>query len=73
MDDLGNVEEELNVRDFLSLAAVGDPAQVKAQLEQLANELGIHEFMFTIAVFDPQKTEPRIGVIGGNKSRGSLS
>ncbi len=73
MDDLGNVEEELNVRDFLSLAAVGDPAQVKAQLEQLANELGIHEFMFTIAVYDPQKTYPRIGVIGGNKSRGSLS
>ena len=55
MDDLGNVEEELNVRDFLSLAAVGDPAQVKARLEQLANELGIHEFMFTIDVYDPQK------------------
>lgn len=55
MDDLWNMEEELNVRDFLSLAAVGDPAQVKARLEQLANELGIHEFMFTIDVYDPQK------------------
>jgi luciferase family oxidoreductase group 1 len=55
MDDLWNVEEELNVRDFLSLAAVGDPVHVKTRLEQLANELGIHEFMFTIDVYDPQK------------------
>jgi luciferase family oxidoreductase group 1 len=55
MDGLWNIEEELNVRDFLSLAAVGNPEQVKAKLEQLADELGINEFMFTIDVYDVQK------------------
>jgi luciferase family oxidoreductase group 1 len=55
MDGLWNIEEELNVRDFLSLAAVGNPEQVKGKLEQLADELGINEFMFTIDVYDVQK------------------
>ncbi|PUA28432.1 MAG: luciferase family oxidoreductase [Cellvibrio sp. 79] len=55
MEGLWNIEEELNVKDFLSLAAVGNQLQVKAKLEQLAAELGINEFMFTIDVYDPQK------------------
>lgn len=55
MEGLWNIEEELHVKDFLSLAAVGNPAQVKAKLEQLATELGINEFMFTIDVYEPQK------------------
>lgn len=54
MEGLWNIEEEINVREFLSLAAVGNPAQVKAKLEDLANELGISEFMFTIDVYDLQ-------------------
>lgn len=55
MEGLWNIEEELNVKDFLALAAVGNKAQVKAKLEQLATELGINEFMFTIDVYDPQQ------------------
>lgn len=55
MDGLWNLEEELNVREFLSLAAVGNPTQVKARLEQLAGELGIDEFMFTIDVYEPRQ------------------
>lgn len=55
MEGLWNIEEELHVREFLSLAAVGNPAQVKTKLENLAEELGIDEFMFTIDVYDPQK------------------
>jgi len=55
MAGLWNIEEELQVKDFLSLAAVGNQAQVKTRLEQLAAELGINEFMFTIDVYDPQK------------------
>ena len=55
MQNLWNIEEELNVKDFLALAAVGNQAQVKTRLEQLATELGINEFMFTIDVYDPQK------------------
>lgn len=55
MEGLWNIEEELHVREFLSLAAVGNPAQVKVKLENLADELGIDEFMFTIDVYDPQK------------------
>ncbi|HEY8939873.1 MAG TPA: LLM class flavin-dependent oxidoreductase [Cellvibrio sp.] len=55
MAGLWNIEEELQVKDFLSLAAVGNQAQVKTRLEQLATELGINEFMFTIDVYDPQK------------------
>lgn len=53
MDDLWSLEEELHVKDFLGLAAVGTPAQVKAKLENLACELGINEFMFTVDVYDP--------------------
>jgi luciferase family oxidoreductase group 1 len=54
MDGLWNIEEELHVREFLSLAAVGNPAQVKAKLENLAEELNINEFMFTNDMHDPQ-------------------
>jgi luciferase family oxidoreductase group 1 len=54
MDGLWNIEEELHVREFLSLAAVGTPAQVKQKLESLAEELNINEFMFTNDMHDPQ-------------------
>ena len=55
MDGLWNIEEELYVKDFLSLAAIGNPAQVKAKLERWADELEINEFMFTIDLYDPQQ------------------
>ena len=55
MDGLWNIEEELYVKDFLSLAAIGNPAQVKAKLQRWADELEINEFMFTIDLYDPQK------------------
>ncbi len=54
MEGLWNIEEELYVKDFLSLAAIGNPTQVKAKLEYWARELGINEFMFTIDLYDPQ-------------------
>jgi len=55
MGDLWSSEEELNVKDFLSLAAVGTPAQIKSKLEKLVNELNINEFMFTNDLYDPEK------------------
>ena len=55
MDGLWNIEEELYVKDFLALAAIGNPAQVKAKLERWADELEINEFMFTIDLYDPQQ------------------
>lgn len=55
MDGLWSIDEELNVKDFLSLAAVGTPAHVKSRLENLAHELNINEFMFTNDVYDPAK------------------
>lgn len=55
MDGLWNLEEQLHVKDFLALAAVGNPEQVKKRLENLARELEIDEFMFTIDLYDPQK------------------
>lgn len=55
MEGMWNMEEELNVKDFLSLAAVGNPDQVKKRLEALADQLKIDEFMFTIDLYDPQK------------------
>ena len=69
MDGLWNIEEELNVRDFLSLAAVGNPEQVKAKLEQLADELGINEFMFTIDVYDVQKRIAALELLAALKAR----
>lgn len=55
MDGLWNIEEELHVRDFLGLAAVGNPAQIKMKLEKLVDELHINEFMFTNDMYDPAK------------------
>ncbi|HSC69377.1 MAG TPA: LLM class flavin-dependent oxidoreductase [Cellvibrio sp.] len=68
MDGLWNIEEELQVREFLSLAAVGNPTQVKAKLENLADELGINEFMFTIDVYDPQKRLRALELLAGMKT-----
>jgi len=53
MDGLWNIEEELHVREFLGLAAVGAPDQIKIKLENLASELHINEFMFTNDMYDP--------------------
>lgn len=55
MDELWNFEEQLHVKDFLALAAVGNPEQVKHMLKNLAVELELDEFMFTIDLFDPLK------------------
>jgi len=55
MEGLWGIEEELNVKDFLGLAAVGTPQQVKNKLERLVSELNINEFMFTNDLYDPQK------------------
>lgn len=55
MDGLWNIEEELNVKDFLGLAAVGTTAQIKIKLEKLVDELHINEFMFTNDLYDPEK------------------
>jgi luciferase family oxidoreductase group 1 len=68
MDGLWNIEEEMHVRDFLSLAAVGNQAQVKAKLENLADELGIDEFMFTIDVYDQQKRLRSLELLAGMKT-----
>jgi len=54
MDGLWDLSEEFNVKDFLGLAAVGNPQQVKNNLEALVAELDINEFMFTNDVYDPQ-------------------
>lgn len=67
MDGLWNIEEQMHVRDFLALAAVGDPTQVKAKLDALSDELKIDEFMFTIDVYDPQKRIAALELLAGMK------
>ncbi len=54
MDGLWNIEEEMQVREFLGLLTVGNPTQVKAKLEALVEELGVNELMFTNDMYDPQ-------------------
>lgn len=68
MEGLWNIEEEMHVREFLSLAAVGSQAQVKTKLENLADELGINEFMFTIDVYDQQKRLRALELLAGMKT-----
>lgn len=55
MNSLWSIEEELSVKDFLGLAAVGTCAQIKTTLENLVDELNINEFMFTNDLYDPAK------------------
>ncbi len=55
MDGLWTPQEEAGVNEFLSLAAVGTPAQVKTHLERLATELRVNEFMFTNDLYDPEE------------------
>jgi len=55
MAGLWTPQEEAGVNEFLSLAAIGTPTQVKAQLEALAAELEINEFMFTNDLYDPDE------------------
>lgn len=53
LDGLWNIEEEMQVREFLGLSAIGTPTQVKAKLEALVSELKINELMFTNDMYDP--------------------
>lgn len=55
MDGLWTPQEEAGVKEFLALAAVGTPEQVKAHLRKLAAELNINEFMFANDVYDPDE------------------
>jgi hypothetical protein len=55
MAGLWSAEEEFHVKEFLGLAAVGNPEKIKLALENLASELNINEFMFTIDVYDPEQ------------------
>lgn len=67
MDGLWNIEEQLHVKDFLALAAVGNPAQVKSKLTRLAEELSLDEFMFTIDLYDPQQRIHALELLAGMK------
>lgn len=67
MDGVWNIEEQLHVKDFLALSAVGNPAYVKAKLTRLAEELGIDEFMFTIDLYDPQQRIHALELLAGMK------
>ena len=55
MNGLWTPQEAAGVNEFLALAAVGTPAQVKTHLQGLAEELKINEFMFTIDLYDPDE------------------
>ncbi|MES2824217.1 MAG: LLM class flavin-dependent oxidoreductase [Pseudomonadota bacterium] len=55
MEGLWNREEKRHVEEFLSLAAVGNPDQVKNKINALAVELDINEFIFTNDLYDPAK------------------
>lgn len=68
MDGLWNTEEELHVRDFLGLAAVGTAEQIKNRLEKLVAELGINEFMFTNDLYDPAKRIRALELLAGLKA-----
>ena len=68
MDGLWDRSEEFNVKDFLGLAAVGDPQQVKSKLEDLASELNINEFMFTNDVYDPEHRIRSLQLLASLKS-----
>lgn len=68
MEGFWNFEEELHVKDFLGLAAVGNPQQVKIKLENLVDELNINEFMFTNDMYDPDKRKHALELLAGIKS-----
>lgn len=67
MNGLWSTEEELNVKDFLGLAAVGNPEQIKMKLEQLVDELNINEFMFTNDLYDPEKRTQALELLASLK------
>ncbi|RZA07876.1 MAG: LLM class flavin-dependent oxidoreductase [Moraxellaceae bacterium] len=68
MEGLWNIQEEFQVNDFLSLAAVGNPEQIKKKLENLVDELNINEFMFTNDLYDPEKRIQALELLAGIKS-----
>lgn len=68
MESLWSPSEEFNVKDFLGLAAVGNPDQIKMKLEQLVSELHINEFMFTNDVYDPNKRLHALELLAAIKS-----
>lgn len=68
MDGLWNIEEELHVKDFLGLAAVGTAEQIKVKLEKFVDELHINEFMFTNDLYDPEKRIRALELLAGLKT-----
>jgi len=69
MDDLWNIEEQMHVRDFLGLSAVGTAEQIKMKLEKLVDELNINEFMFTNDLYDPAKRIHALKLLSEIKSK----
>ena len=55
MEGLWTPQEEAGVKEFLALAAMGTPDNVKTHLQQLAAELNVNEFMFANDVYDPDE------------------
>jgi len=68
MDGLWNIEEEMQVREFLGLSAIGTPAQVKEKLEALVSELQIDELMFTNDMYDPADRIRALELLAGLKA-----
>lgn len=68
MDGLWTPQEEAGVREFLALAALGTPPQVKAYLESLATELKVDEFMFTNDLYDPDERIRAIELLMSSKN-----
>ncbi|HOY23860.1 MAG TPA: LLM class flavin-dependent oxidoreductase [Cellvibrio sp.] len=67
MEGLWSTEEELHVKDFLGLSAVGGPEKIKLTLENLVNELNINEFMFTNDLYNPDKRKYALELLASIK------
>jgi len=67
MAGLWSAEEEFHVKDFLGLAVVGNPDQVKLKLENLVEELNINEFMFTNDLYDTEKRKHALELLASIK------
>ncbi|RYY76411.1 MAG: LLM class flavin-dependent oxidoreductase [Gammaproteobacteria bacterium] len=68
MEGIWDLGEELNVKDFLGLSAIGNPQQVKNKLEALVTELNINEFIFTNDLYDPQQRIKSLELLAALKS-----
>jgi alkanesulfonate monooxygenase SsuD/methylene tetrahydromethanopterin reductase-like flavin-dependent oxidoreductase (luciferase family) len=67
MEGLWSTEEELHVKDFLGLSAIGSPEKIKSKLESLVSELNINEFMFTNDLYDPDKRKYALELLASIK------